>query len=840
MSGKIDRISKSFTGLDNQISRTDRLEETGKSLIKVGAAVGGIGAAGAYGLYKMVDAAATMQGEMAHVATAVNDGALTTQHLNEVQERAEQMALRGVISTDQLADAYYIARSNLLGHKDALEAIAVAQNFVTGTAHNAAEAQANMMTATRTLTALHNVYGVSLKEVGDQLAALQTRYGFAGPEEITGALQFAAASAHNAGIGFSTMNAALGLLSTNMITGSEAGETLQQVIINFTKGGAHGRLEPFLRTTATGAFDLVASFKALNTAMASMNETQREKFLSDVGFQARSQRAAAVLVDQIGKLGDIQKSIEDSAGAATEAANKRRAAFDEQLAILGNAWEVLKENLGTTLLPSLTALVQRVGLLTQEVVAFVQAHKPLVETAVRWAAIGSAVLVVTGALTAVTGALMYVGGTWIKVFQGAAAAIRLLGSGLETVALRAMYAWEALMSGEGVMAALDALLGPIGLVALAIAGIGIAAYEVYEHWAAIKPKLLAFWDFIKPENLFGKLIPEFFTWGGRMIEELGLGILHGVEAEIPGPLKALGDKIMRFLPHSPAEEGPLADLDKVDIVGEIIQTIQDNASSLTDALGSALSTAIRTTGPAVSLAGTLGGSLSKAVRATGPAISRAWEGVKSLVGAGHAAILHGLMGTESSYGRMLTNPLSSAIGPYQMTRAFRAAFGVTPAAAMDIAASTEVANRVIFERYLPEFGGDMAKALSAWHQGEGWVRRHGVDVAYVNNVIHHITSSPAALTPQMASVPASLAPQITSELPTGHASFPGSVGSPPVSPRTAAQSPTAHTITIHYAPNINGTGMNHRELLGVLRQHSRELGEIVARGDDRRRRLTFE
>lgn len=82
---------------------------------------------------------------------------------------------------------------------------------------------------------------------------------------------------------------------------------------------------------------------------------------------------------------------------------------------------------------------------------------------------------------------------------------------------------------------------------------------------------------------------------GWITEKLDLGaVLSAAFSKalemIPAPLRAIGEKILNFLPQSPAEEGPLRDLDKVGpgLVGTIASGIMDSIPVLDDRMRQAL------------------------------------------------------------------------------------------------------------------------------------------------------------------------------------------------------------------------------------------------------------
>src|SRR5690606_27980916 len=69
-------------------------------------------------------------------------------------------------------------------------------------------------------------------------------------------------------------------------------------------------------------------------------------------------------------------------------------------------------------------------------------------------------------------------------------------------------------------------------------------------------------------------IREWFATTFNLGDVIAAGIERAVEW-IPAPLRGIAERILSFLPHSPAEEGPLARLDRVGpgLVGTIADSI---------------------------------------------------------------------------------------------------------------------------------------------------------------------------------------------------------------------------------------------------------------------------
>lgn len=126
---------------------------------------------------------------------------------------------------------------------------------------------------------------------------------------------------------------------------------------------------------------------------------------------------------------------------------------------------------------------------------------------------------------------------------------------------------------------------------LAIAGAAAAVYLIARHWDWVKGKLVAGWEKIKagavqawetfkrfagvatyfmpvigPLKLIHALAEKLFhidltVAGRRLVSSLAKGILSAA-AEPVRAIKSVAERVRRFLPFSPAKEGPLAALDR--------------------------------------------------------------------------------------------------------------------------------------------------------------------------------------------------------------------------------------------------------------------------------------
>lgn len=101
---------------------------------------------------------------------------------------------------------------------------------------------------------------------------------------------------------------------------------------------------------------------------------------------------------------------------------------------------------------------------------------------------------------------------------------------------------------------------------------------IYKNWDKIKDFFLHLWEKVK--QIFHNMVNAIFGIG-KQFYEAGKHIIHsiwnGIKSVAHKPVQAIKDvvhKMRRFLPFSPAKEGPFMDLHKLKIVETIAQSIK--------------------------------------------------------------------------------------------------------------------------------------------------------------------------------------------------------------------------------------------------------------------------
>jgi TP901 family phage tail tape measure protein len=559
----LKNIESRIEAVNTQVKNTERWRTAGTNLIMLGAGIGAAGGAIGLGLKSAVDAAAEMQTVMTHVRVAMNDGAATQEHLNAVQAVSEKLAIASGIGAKQLAQGYYIARSNMLDHTTALAALDTATKLAIGTTASLADAQTQLEPTTRMLTTVYQNFGDKTRAANGQIAGfadtmakLQTQYAFGDISEVNYAMQYAVPLAKAAKISFNDMSASLALLSEKGLHGAEAGTAFSELV---TKLLAGGKLRAYMALNARGGIDLEKTMERLRMATAGMAPVQEALWLHQMGFTERSMRGVALLLDATDQYKSTINDLNNAQGANAAAFLTRQASMEIATGRLSAAWDVFKTKIGEQLLGPVTAITTELTKALSYITAFVGTHPMITKFAVTFAALGAAIAVVAGGAIAMAGGLL-AAASFIGIGGGVIAMVAGIGAAIAATTAY-LYTWH-----PAFLVTIGSIVKDVGAVLLNI----------------------------------GKFVVDFFTghWekmftdaGWNLVKALCDGIWKGIDLPIRA-IHAVASKIRGFLPFSPAKEGPLRYLHQTRIVETIADSIRP---------GPAL-TAMRRAGAAIAVA----------------------------------------------------------------------------------------------------------------------------------------------------------------------------------------------------------------------------------------------
>ena len=514
----LKNIETRLESVNAQVKATASWREAGTNFAIAGGAMVAAGGAVVLALRSSVNAAMEMQTEMSHVATAISDGAASHIHLAQAQAMSEKLSISSGLAAKQEAEAYYIARSNMLDHAQAMAAVDVATKLTIGTTASLAEAQTQLEPTTRLLTTVFQNFGQKgldankqIAGFADTMAKLQTNYSFRTIDEVNQAMSYAVPLAKSAGISFKDMSAAIATLSLSGKHGAEAGTAFAELA---QKLSTEAKLRGLPAHTAAGGIDLGATMDLLKAKVAGYTPIQEAMYLKQIGFTERSIVGVSLLIDKMNLYHSAVAGLSDAQGANAAAFATRQATMEIAAGRLSAAWDVFKSKIGEQLIGPMTTFVNLLSDAVGWATAFANNNPRIVKFAVTFVAIGAALAVAAGGIAMVVGGLIAFG-SYIGIAAGAV--------------------WTFTQ------------------VALAVSLVGAA---VRMCWSTIS-----------------SFAPQIFAAGANLVKALASGIWSAITFP-QHAIEAVLSKVRAYLPFSPAKEGPLRYLNQMRIVETMAETIR--------------------------------------------------------------------------------------------------------------------------------------------------------------------------------------------------------------------------------------------------------------------------
>ena len=228
----------------------------------------------------------------------------TGNKLRDLDAAAQQMGRTTEYSASQAVEALKLmasAKPELLDTADGLQK-------ATNSALLLAQAGGSTLPdATRTLALSLNQFGAGAEQADRYINVLAAgaKFGASEINDTAAAIKNGGVAAAQAGIGFETLNAAIQVLASREIKGSEAGTALRNIILSLEKG-----------TDKTLKPSVVGLSKALeNLAGKNLSTAQAVKL-----FGVENINAASILTGNRGKIDDLTKSLTGTQTAHEQAA----------------------------------------------------------------------------------------------------------------------------------------------------------------------------------------------------------------------------------------------------------------------------------------------------------------------------------------------------------------------------------------------------------------------------------------------------------------------------------------------------------------------------------------
>lgn len=370
----------------------------------------------------------------------------------EMADAAREMAKTTTFSAEQAAESYFFLASAGLDAKQSLEALPTVAQF-------AQAGMFDMARATDLLTDAQSAMGLSSKDAAKnvlQMARVSDVLARAGTlanatvEQFSEAVIGAAPSARSLGVGLEELTAVMAALASRGIKGAEAGTALAFTLPQLTAAARDNQRA--WGDLGLAVFDSTGSFvgipnlvRQVEDATRGMSDAQLDATLSTLGLDGRMGRTIKNLVGASDEIMAYQAALMEAGGTTKEVADKQLTSLSAQLSLAKSRIIDVGIQLGGTLAPFALAAAEKLA-------GLVEAFQGLSPQTQKF-------IIVSAGVAAALGPLLIMFG---MMAQGVAGMILLYGKlGAAATILKTKFI--ALRA-----AGLSALVGPVGLVLLAL------------------------------------------------------------------------------------------------------------------------------------------------------------------------------------------------------------------------------------------------------------------------------------------------------------------------------------------------------------------------------------
>jgi len=495
-------------------------------------------------------------------------------------------------------------------------------------------------------TQMLNLSRITGEELSGMIAGSSRLFGdwSIAADDTAGTMDYLFKVSQSTGIGFNDLNAKLVQFGAPLRQMGFDLETAAAMLGKFEKEGVNtelvlGGLRIALGKMAkAGITDTKAALEEVTKRIKEAGSTGEANAIALEMFGARigPDMAAAIREGRF-ELSELVTTLKASGetinGAAFETMD-----FAEQLAVMRNKAAVALEPLGTSLMQAVNSAMPAIEGLIGRLSALVEWFANLSG--------GSQTLILSFlAIAAAIGPLLTLVGTLTSGVSAAIKAVKWMADAKNLAALKT----HALTAAQKVAAVAQKVLNavmaanPIGLVIVAIAALVAIIIHLWKTNEGFRSAVMAVWNSIKTaaanmaagiksafdniknwisglvasgvrlaENLAGGITrvlgalagnvrnalnqalsivtglgQSFFNAGRNLIASIASGITSAA-ARVADSVKSVVARVRSFLPFSPAKEGPLKDLDKLDFSGPLIESIKKAIPMAERMLGSLL------------------------------------------------------------------------------------------------------------------------------------------------------------------------------------------------------------------------------------------------------------
>jgi len=459
----------------------------------------------------------------------------------------------------------------------------------------------DIFTAVDALTSIKNAwasFGYTTKQINDWIFTA-IKLGKTNFSEIAQSIGQIAGVSATAGVQLKEVLAAMATLTTMGDSTGEAFTGLKYVIeslINptdqaekvFKKLGIQVDANTLKQKGLKGTLEYI-----MNAIREYTDDTAEQKKLLATIFSSIEAFGAVLKLTGEGskKFADALKEMNNSAGATEKAFKKMSQSLAFHLRQLKASLQVLIITVGSILIPVFKKLVDALNMALSPVKALAEKFPTLTGIVLGGFIAFSALVAILGflgmALSWVLNGFLF----WRTVATLITTQNLVLSASLKAIAFGFLnIARTGIVTAIGALRAFSIALltTPAGWFILAVSAIAGIAYLIYKRWGNIAGFFKSVWEKIKSvfsgvvEWFKSKLLSFFkginlFEAGKKIVTTLWEGIKSVAKKPVEA-IKSVVSKIRRFLPFSPAKEGPLKDLHKTGF--KLVETIAQSITPL--------------------------------------------------------------------------------------------------------------------------------------------------------------------------------------------------------------------------------------------------------------------
>lgn len=462
---KVKDDQKSLSGLVLKNSR--QFKKMGRAMTIAGTAI-----VGAFSL--MVKAHARFDQSMTESLAIMGD--VSDEMKTAMAAAALEMSTKTVFAAEKLAASYFFLASAGMDAAQSIKALPVVAKF-------AQAGTFNLAVATDLLTDAQTALGLSSKDaVENQQNLIRVSDVLVGANTLANASvkQFAESLTNKAAAALVNVNkeveegvAVLAAYADKGVKGQLAGQRLTMMLnglfaATMQNKKAWDEAGISLFNADESMRDMADIIQSLEGYLGDMTVKQREAALAALGFNLRTKDSILTLLGSSEKIRQWTKDLKGMQGITEEVSDKQLETFNNQLKLLRNTIVNAAISVGKTLTPAITKLVQGIKGTVEKVALWIKEHPKLTEIIAK-----SAIAV---------GALLTVLGPIAIMLPGIVTGVTLLGP------------------------AFTAMLGPVGFVVIAIAGLAVVIQTLASN---LKEAKQAMSDFATEAEVFGNAAENF-------------------------------------------------------------------------------------------------------------------------------------------------------------------------------------------------------------------------------------------------------------------------------------------------------------------------------------------